>query len=717
MASPESSRGTRIPSLSWESVVDGGGAAAAPEGGPSAETGDAAPPPPLRPESPLASAPPEPEPPLASVPDPITFETPPLDPSPSEPISFAPMELSTPPLPTTRPTTDTSSSPVSIPPLGAAIPVLGDLGGVESSTPVETDPRPSGRVSPIVEEESDTAVPPAPRPSRTPSKQPSGRTTITRSAEVPAATIAPAPLSAPDVPADQGAPPAPPEWAPEPTEVDAPDPSDALPPIREATPVPEVAPAPAVASPALPQVPAAAPAAPSPAPAPVAMVVPTTTSAPKRPRRGLTLLFTIVVLGSLVAAAVVFGPRYLFPDDWDAAAKPYAEAVETVRGVEIAEPVAVIAEPVGAYDTRAATELFGDRSDEQPVWRALGLLNGSVRPSTLGELLSGWTSASYSAVDGQVHHDDSLVGGVLDSAVTEAMAAAALDQDHRWSTDQAERTLDGAALVGAEVLRQSRSVRSASEFSAPVPEAAPGLLLFLPPVLGYEAMAPTVYAEFALASAPGDPVEVIADGGAGVLPTATTALAPAPTMISGDTVLTSPRAESRSFWFLVFAAYLDSRSAYVASEAVVESSLTVAQRTETQCAYATFAGGDVGRTGAVRGALERWVAAAPAELAASFSVLPDGTLQLVSCDPGVGFENPVRGGVARELIGWRVAELTTVEAVRAAGGGAEDLARSWAAVEASGVGVELGSLPGETAPSDIAEAARAAVTAVFFPEG
>ena len=60
---------------------------------------------------------------------------------------------------------------------------------------------------------------------------------------------------------------------------------------------------------------------------------------------------------------------------------------------------------------------------------------------------------------------------------------------------------------------------------------------------------------------------------------------------------------------------------------------------------------------------------------------------------------------------------TTVEAVRAAGGGAEDLARSWAAVEASGVGVELGSLPGETAPSDIAEAARAAVTAVFFPEG
>ena len=85
--------------------------------------------------------------------------------------------------------------------------------------------------------------------------------------------------------------------------------------------------------------------------------------------------------------------------------------------------------------------------------------------------------------------------------------------------------------------------------------------------------------------------------------------------------------------------------------------------------------------------------------------------------PGVLFENPVRGGVARELIGWRVAELTTVEAVRAAGGGAEDLARSWAAVEASGVGVELGSLPGETAPSDIAEAARAAVTAVFFPEG
>jgi hypothetical protein len=377
----------------------------------------------------------------------------------------------------------------------------------------------------------------------------------------------------------------------------------------------------------------------------------------------------------------------------------------------------VIAQPVAAYDTRSATELFGDRSDEQPTWRALGLLNGSVQSSTVGELLSGWTSASYSPADAQVYHDDGLAGAVLDSALTESMAAAALDQEYTWSVGQAERTLDGAALVGAEVLRQSRSVRSASDFSAPVPEVAPGLLLFLPPVLGYEAMAPTVYAQFALAPEPGDPVDVIGEDGVGVLPTEATELAPAPTMISGDTVLTSPRAESRSFWFLVFAAYLDSRSAYVASEAIVESSLTVAQRTDIQCAYATFAGGNVDQTGVVRSSLERWVAAAPGELSASFSVLPDGTLQLSSCDPGVEFENPVRGGVARELIGWRVAELTTVEAVRAADGGADDLATAWATVEASNVGVELGALPGETVPSDIAEAARAAVTAVFFPEG
>ena len=165
----------------------------------------------------------------------------------------------------------------------------------------------------------------------------------------------------------------------------------------------------------------------------------------------------------------------------------------------------------------------------------------------------------------------------------------------------------------------------------------------------------------------------------------------------------------------MFAGFLDSRTSYQASESVVENSLAVVDRAGTQCVYATFSGGDVIQTETLRSALEVWSASAPVEFGSSFSVLADGTLQLVTCDPGVGYETVNRLGVARELVGWRTAELATFEAVRAANGTEADAAAAWAVVEASTVGVDLGALPGDTSPAESAAAARAAVAAVLAP--
>ena len=57
---------------------------------------------------------------------------------------------------------------------------------------------------------------------------------------------------------------------------------------------------------------------------------------------------------------MVYGRPYLFPDGWDDATQPYAEAVETLRGVEYVEPIAVIAEPTTDYTARLGAELVGD---------------------------------------------------------------------------------------------------------------------------------------------------------------------------------------------------------------------------------------------------------------------------------------------------------------------------------------------------------------------
>ncbi len=416
------------------------------------------------------------------------------------------------------------------------------------------------------------------------------------------------------------------------------------------------------------------------------------------PRRGLKLLLTLVILGGLTAAGIVFGRPYLFPDGWDEATRPYAEAVETARGVEFIEPIAVIAEPTVDYTTRLGGELVGDWSADEPVLRALGLLNGPTTEESVTELLADWQDAVYSTVDGQVYTDTGVTGAQLDAEITEEMTAASLDQEFRWSAEQSSRTLDDQVLTLAEVQRQASAVLAKTPFATTLEPLSPGVLAYVPPIVGYGALAPATFAEFENpATGAENPLATIGTAGPGPLVSEVPVAAVEPTLIGADVLVGSPRSLDRSFWFLVFAGFLDSRSAYQASESVVENSLATADRAGTQCVYATFSGGDVVQTATLRAALEGWLAAAPIEFASSFSVLADGTLQLVSCDPGVGFENPNRLGVARELVGWRTAELATLEAVRTASGTEADAAAAWAAVEASNVGVDLGALPGRHA--------------------
>jgi len=96
---------------------------------------------------------------------------------------------------------------------------------------------------------------------------------------------------------------------------------------------------------------------------------------------------------------------------------------------------------------------------------------------------------------------------------------------------------------------------------------------------------------------------------------------------------------------------------------------------------------------------------------------PDGTLQLVSCDPGAGFDAGTRPGVARELVSWRLAELITNVAVTLVGGGDAEFADAWAFVRASAMPLELMTLPATTSPADMVVAARAGFDALIAPAG
>jgi hypothetical protein len=489
--------------------------------------------------------------------------------------------------------------------------------------------------------------------------------------------------------------------------------TDALPVIQEATPVD-------LGTPTLPTIsaPAPRPTTATPFEFDPASVVPPPVRQPgrRKKRGGLKLVVTLLVLIALVAGGLVLGQSYLFPGDWDDATAPYAETVVAATGVEFAEPLSIVAEPTADFATRLQVQFATVPPDQLARWRALGLASGAVDDVTIAQQLTGWQDAVYSTIDGQVYHDAGAMGPALDPQLTQEMAAASLDQQFGWSVEQPRRTLDAAAATSAEVLRQTRAVAQSSSFAGPVPPVPTEVVDVLPPVIGYRMLAPHVYAQFDATIDAGDGTNVLADlgtGGPGILGRDMPTVAAGPTMLDGDVATAAPVARDRSFWYLVFAGYLDARTAYDASEAVVESAITAATRGNTQCVSATFSGTGVEATATLRDALTAWSASAPAEMVSSFQVLPDGTLQLVSCDPGAGFDAATRPGVARELLSWRMAELATMEAAIYGGGGEAQFLDAWTFVEASPMALDLMSLPPTTSPADMAVAARAGFDALL----
>lgn len=679
-ASSDTGQAKRLPTLSWTSVLDDNDAAAPT-------------PPPAAPEiapAPPPTAAPSPAPASVSVSGPL-----------AEPLITAPQ--------TAEEAQRSEPAPVVLQPMTLSLAAEAAATEVADVSGASLAPAPIAEPAAPIAEPAGIVFEPM---TISPVADPAAPAVPPTVAPVEIRTFAPAPIvpAVPDV---------------EPPSIEPPvEESGPLPEIREATPIEPVAqPAEAVAAvmpttvgPILPS--AVQPdqrqrgAAPLAAEAFTDVVAAHQTHAAPRPRkkshRGLKLVVVLIVLAALVAALLVYGRPYLFPHDWDATTEPYALAVEAARDAEFVEPIAIVSEPAAAVAGRAAAELRGDV--DVATWRALGLATGSADEAMLATALEPSTPVHYSLADGQVYVADDASGAHIDAALTQAMAVAALDQDNAWSADQAGRSFDAAALTLADVHRQAREIQQATTFDAAAPTFDPAPLDGLGAIDAYRALAPHVFAEFASAS--------VADHERSV-PTGELVVAPGPMLVDGDVRIGEPIAQDRSFWYLVFAGFLDAQSAYRASETVVESALTTADRGAVRCAYATFAGTGVDETPVLRGALEQWAAMAPIEMAASFSVLDDGSMQLASCDPGAAFPTPIRPTAARELLAWRVAELAAIDAIAQADpvDPAADFAFGWPFVVGSSTVDEIVALPPEATPADIAATARGAIDRTFNPAG
>ena len=213
-----------------------------------------------------------------------------------------------------------------------------------------------------------------------------------------------------------------------------------------------------------------------------------------------------------------------------------------------------------------------------------------------------------------------------------------------------------------------------------------GPLAYLPSVISYQTLAPAMYAPLL------PPASADADNplGSSSRRRSRPGSAPRPSnwpvrppSRRATSSVGSPAAMDRSFWYLVFAGYLDASSAYGASESIVESALTITEHAGTTCAYATFSGGDLIQTDTCVRRWNRGWAHAPAEMGA---VLRRRRRQ--PADPVVRSRcagrrpRPVSVSSA-ELIGWRSAELATISGVIAAGGGDTEIAAALERLAAS----------------------------------
>ena len=108
---------------------------------------------------------------------------------------------------------------------------------------------------------------------------------------------------------------------------------------------------------------------------------------------GRTLL-AFVVVGAVIASALVFGRSYLFPTGWDATLTPIVDAIQEATGTEFDQTVALEAQSANEYAGNLLEFTLGsDWVANVPQWRALGLVEGDVSPDAVAAALAGRTAA------------------------------------------------------------------------------------------------------------------------------------------------------------------------------------------------------------------------------------------------------------------------------------------------------------------------------------
>ena len=407
-------------------------------------------------------------------------------------------------------------------------------------------------------------------------------------------------------------------------------------------------------------------------------------------------LLAFVVIGGLIAGALVFGRSLLFDTEWDAQLTPLVNEIEAERGA-FDHTVPIVVVPAAELGDRLRAATIGDAWLEQvPEWRALGVAAGQVDATSIGTALASSTTAVYDPTEDQIYQlegiDPADGAGDLRVALEAAFDAqqaespsesgaesqsesqpesasgveTASPSDPEAGSDTAEtvaRAAVGDGLTGVSSLETiaaraldrvlasggSVGVRDAADDSLPLP-------------IAYELAAVDVLGEPILAAIGLDPATHVA--GEPYPASIATVLDDAPNTAAaaiiqpGDESLANPRALGTDDWSLVWGARLPTPTVELLVDRVIADSYRPVLRAGTTCFIAVFETADEAAGNSVFASMLTWAANAPvASQAVATSVGPT-RVQLEACDPGAEASPPPNAGVVDDLLDRQQLRLT-----------------------------------------------------------
>jgi hypothetical protein len=363
----------------------------------------------------------------------------------------------------------------------------------------------------------------------------------------------------------------------------------------------------------------------------------------KKQNQGRVFKRTVVALllvGGLIAAALVFGRGYLFPTKWDPALTPVVDAVQLEHGEEFDRTVELVRQPATEYQATVGRLVAGESWVEHvPEWRALGLVTGDPSLASVGAGIASRQLAIYDPEAARIYISDDVDPAAAERDLRLAVEAAFAAQQGEQAPIPASDVAGWVAISGFDALAQRAT---AFDHVARLPDApvAPNLDTAaldassgLPLPIEYELDAVHLLAA-GVAEATGLNGEQLVEPLTALLDDAPVSTAD---VVAPDSTY-RPIGESSALglddWALVWGVHLPESMVARMTSAVTADAYQVFDREGVACVTGGFDTATAADGSYIASALTNWVNAHPPTAYASVRTVSPTRVELVACDPG-----------------------------------------------------------------------------------